>query len=139
MNSKRKILIASGLVAAVAASGGAFTAGLTVNDATDVAAAGETSVTGATVNSIDYNYAADGLASVTVVFAGEAAAATEFDIWLLDGTGATVSGGTDNVTGANDATADNATTVTFTFATAVDDSTVANTRIAVNGDLTVTP
>ena len=68
MQKNRKLLIAGGLVAAVAASGGAFTAGITTADNVDVAASGNVTVAGAEVLDVDYTMTGSDLSQVTVTF-----------------------------------------------------------------------
>lgn len=52
-------LVAGGIVAAVAASGGAFTAGLQLDDATEVVSAGNVTALGGTVLAVEYTHAYD--------------------------------------------------------------------------------
>lgn len=138
MKKNPKLLIAGGLVAAVAASGGAFTAGInTAADASDVVANGDVDVTGATLRDIQYTHDGTGenITQVTVEFDEVFEAGTVFELWV--GETKFTSADAQYIDVESDSVYDD-TLVTFTGASApiADAST---THIVVNGDIDTTP
>ena len=132
-------LVAGGIAAAVAASGGAFTNALTPTDADETVASGDVTVDGGTVLDVEYTLATAGgttnVTAVEVLFDGvyDTAAAAEdlfFGVYV-DGTAFTCDSGTKTDTDAD--LSYDATNVSCTHA-GVDLSTVQDTHIVVNSE-----
>lgn len=132
-------LVAGGIAAAVAASGGAFTNALTPSDADETVASGDVTVDGGTVLDVEYNLATAGgttnVTSVEVLFDGvydTAAGASDlfFGVYV-DGTAFTCNSGA-KVDGDTDGNYES-TNVTCTHA-GVDLSTIQDTHIVVNSE-----
>lgn len=138
MNTKRKILLASGLVAAVASSGGAFTAALVdTADANSIVGAKDIVVDGATLTDLKYSTVWDGTAGtaggfvvdkVTAVFSQDFSTKAAFSAHI-GGTAALTASATDEGT----TPVANSTTVVFDAASQkVLAKAIGTTHIVVN-------